>query len=169
MRPFQLLLCMAMFSGCATHWERGEPVTDDADSKREAVGDAMQTPMRDMNLLREEIPEVLNRAMAAPYAMPDPMECDAFAAEIRALDAVLGEDIDSRVVVDGEESLALRAFVSGVQGLMPYRGWVRKLSGAEKRDRRALAAIAAGSVRRGYLKGVGETHGCDVPAAPKRD
>ena len=62
----------------------------------------------------------------------------------------------------------MRAFVSGIHGLMPYRSWLRKLSGAEKRELRAIAAIAAGSIRRGYLKGLGEARGCAPPATPNR-
>jgi hypothetical protein len=49
---------------------------------------------------------------------------------------------------------------------IPFRGWVRKLTGAEQHDRLVQAAIAAGAVRRGYLKGLGEARGCDPPATP---
>jgi hypothetical protein len=43
---------------------------------------------------------------------------------------------------------------------------VRKLSGAERHDRFVQAAINGGAVRRAYLKGLGEAHGCQPPAAP---
>jgi hypothetical protein len=49
---------------------------------------------------------------------------------------------------------------------IPYRGCVRRLSGAERHDRLVQAAIEAGAVRRGYLKGLGEARGCDPPATP---
>jgi hypothetical protein len=45
---------------------------------------------------------------------------------------------------------------------------VRKLSGAERYERKVAAAIAAGSVRRAYLKGLGQAAGCAAPAAPRR-
>jgi len=45
------------------------------------------------------------------------------------------------------------------------RSWIRKLSGAERRDREVQEAIAAGIARRTYLKGVGEARGCKPPAA----
>ena len=49
---------------------------------------------------------------------------------------------------------------------IPFRGWVRKLTGAERHDSFVQAAIIAGGVRRAYLKGLGEARGCDMPAAP---
>jgi hypothetical protein len=43
---------------------------------------------------------------------------------------------------------------------------VRKLSGAERHDHFVQNAIVAGAVRRAYLKGLGEAHGCDPPGTP---
>ena len=42
-----------------------------------------------------------------------------------------------------------------------------KLSGAERYSREVAAAIAAGTIRRAYLKGVGASTGCAAPAAPR--
>lgn len=164
-----LPICMAALAGCATKWERQDPPATDSAGKREEVGDVMQSPMRDLNLLQEKIPAVLNRAVATPYVAPEPMDCMAIADEIRALDAVLGEDIDNTSLGADKENLALRAFASGIHSLMPYRSLLRRISGAEKRERRALEAIAAGSIRRGYLKGRGEAEHCAPPASPRRD
>ena len=36
---------------------------------------------------------------------------------------------------------------------MPFRGWLRKLSGAERQERRVAAAVEAGEARRAYLRG----------------
>src|SRR5258705_4295618 len=58
-------------------------------------------------------------------------------------------------------------FVAGAASeTIPFRGWVRKLSGAERHDRFVQGAINAGAVRRAYLKGLGEAKGCDPPATP---
>ena len=38
--------------------------------------------------------------------------------------------------------------------VIPFRGWIRKLSGAERHDKYVQAAITAGAVRRAYLKGL---------------
>lgn len=168
-RVLLLPICIAVLSGCATKWERQDPPATDSAGKREEVGDAMQSPMRDMNLLQEKIPDVLSRAVWHPYAPPEPFDCAAMADEITALDRVLGEDIDGPAPAPGKENLALRAFVSGVHSLVPYRSLLRRISGAEKRERRALEAIAAGSIRRGYLKGLGESQHCAPPATPRRD
>ena len=169
LRRAPMLLLVFALASCATKWERQDPPATDNAGHREAVGDAMQSPMRDVNLLQEKIPPALEAAMWAPYALPDPMACTTMASEIRALDAVLGEDIDSQFDESGKENLALRALVGGIHSLVPYRSLLRKISGAEKRERMALAAIAAGSVRRGYLKGLGEANGCDWPAAPRHN
>ena len=166
MRSIQLALCFSatLLSACATKWERGEP----NDDKSEAVGDALQTPMRDLNLLREDIPEVLHQARKQPYALPDPFECPVIVAEVRALDEVLGEDLDTRNAMSRHDNLAMGVLLGSIRGLMPYRSFVRKLTGAEKRDRVAVASFAAGTIRRGYLKGLGESQGCETPATPKR-
>ena len=52
------------------------------------------------------------------------------------------------------------------QDLLPFRGWVRKLSGADRHRKAVEAAIKAGGVRRGYLKGMGMNMNCAPPAAP---
>ena len=43
---------------------------------------------------------------------------------------------------------------------------MRRLTGAEQHDRYVRATIAAGGVRRAYLKGIGQRLGCRPPAAP---
>jgi hypothetical protein len=47
--------------------------------------------------------------------------------------------------------------------VLPFRGWIRKLTGAAKHDRAVQAAIRSGGVRRGYLKGRG--HADELRAA----
>jgi len=51
-----------------------------------------------------------------------------------------------------------------VNSFIPFRGILREVSGASEHQRRIRAAIQAGLARRGFLKGVGETHGCKYPA-----
>lgn len=52
--------------------------------------------------------------------------------------------------------------------MIPFRGWVRKLSGAERHSRKVEAAIAAGTVRRAFLKGVAITKDCSWRVAPSQ-
>ncbi|MBY0491557.1 MAG: hypothetical protein K2R93_17095, partial [Gemmatimonadaceae bacterium] len=47
-----------------------------------------------------------------------------------------------------------------VDGVIPFRSWVRKLSGAERHSKAVTAAIAAGTMRRPYLKGWARAQGC---------
>jgi hypothetical protein len=67
-------------------------------------------------------------------------------------------------LIERRAGYALR---SAAQNVIPYRGWVRKLTGAERYSREVAAAIAAGTVRRAYLKGIAQAGGCTAPAAPR--
>jgi hypothetical protein len=98
--------------------------------------------------------------------------------EIRQLEAALGEDLDlpstpgHRNLLEQGRTLADDAAVGAVrhaaEDLIPYRSWVRKLTGAEKYSRLVTSAITAGIVRRAYLKGLGEAKGCPAPSTPMR-
>jgi hypothetical protein len=61
---------------------------------------------------------------------------------------------------------AIDALRGTTQDLIPFRSWVRRLTGAESHSKEVASAIAAGIVRRAYLKGIGESLGCHAPAAP---
>ena len=141
------------------------------------VVQAAVTPFNDINLVQTRIPRVLTLAAKAPYAPPVDPACAALVAEVEALDAVLGADLDAAkaptdpdLVARGTDA-AGEAVVGLVQGtatdFVPFRSWVRKFSGAERHARKAAAAIEAGVVRRAYLKGLGQAAGCPVPAAPR--
>jgi len=141
-----------------------------------AVGQAVTAPLSDLNLVQAPIPSVLRDAQKAPYALPVDAGCGSLAAQVRAIDEVLGVDLDMPVPA-GDPGLVARgskevgnaaagALKSAAEGVVPFRGWVRKLSGAERYSREVAAAIAAGTVRRAYLKGLGDARGCAAPAAP---
>ena len=147
--------------------------TDEA--KRETVEGAVSAPLRDLNVLRTKIPDVLLAAMADPYKRPSrgaritkASQCAQLAAEIRPLDEALGQDLDIPPEQEGmdERGTTLSLVASVASDVIPFRGWVRKLSGAERHDKLVQQAILAGAVRRAYLKGLGEARGCDPPATP---
>lgn len=134
------------------------------------VTDAATAPLNDLNLVHAAIPSVLVDAQKKPYAQPTNPACGALLAEVKALDEVLGPDLDapataanpglierSTTLVTGEAVGALR---SAAEGVIPYRKWVRKLSGAERYAKDVSAAIAAGTVRRAFLKGLGVARNC---------
>jgi hypothetical protein len=131
--------------------------------------------LSDLNIVRADIPEVLAEAQRHPYLAPEDQSCGAVSIEIHKLDAVLGADLDTPASADSPsllergtdaaENTAIGAVQRTAEGLIPFRSWVRKLSGAERYSRRVSAAIAAGSIRRAFLKGVGASHGCTWGAA----
>lgn len=118
----------------------------------EPVGSAFQQPFRDLSLIRDLIPESLQRAAEAPYALQEKETCKSLSEEVAALDVALGPDLDgSKAQGDTAGGLA-GALIGGAVGL-PFRGIVRRVTGAEQRDRALKAAVLAGMVRRGFLKG----------------
>ncbi|MBA3067432.1 MAG: hypothetical protein FP825_03000 [Hyphomonas sp.] len=127
------------------------------------VQGAMEQPFRDISWMRENPPDILIRAAETPYLWDPAATCEDFHAEILALDLILGPDLD-QVPEEDEESSSdgaglLSSAIGGLIGL-PYRGIVRRISGAEKRERELRKAILAGMVRRAFLKGLARDAGC---------
>lgn len=130
-------------------------------------------PLNDLNLVRAEIPPILVTAQKAPYAIPADRSCSALEAEIRELDMVLGADLDTRPtpanpgLVERGADYVGEAAVGAVRGaaesVVPFRKWVRRLSGAERYSKEVAAAIAAGTIHRAFLKGVRQGEGCPDP------
>ncbi len=133
----------------------------------DSVKRAATQPLRDTRIEKDKIPEILQLAASAPYSAIGLKSCTAIADEIQRLDAALGPDVDQPAPKKGEGSaIAAAAARAAVNSLIPGLGVVRVLTGADKAQRRAEAAVFAGAVRRGYLKGMGLQRGCRVPAAP---
>jgi hypothetical protein len=165
-------LAALALTGCAS--------TDPAQTVNQAgtqVAGAVTSPLADLNIVHAEIPPVLKAAAKAPYAAPADGACAALGTDVQALDAALGPDLDAPasavqtgLVERGVEtvgSVAVGSLHAAADGVLPFRTWVRKLTGAERYSKQVAAAIAAGSVRRAYLKGLGKAAGCEAPAAPK--
>lgn len=144
--------------------EPRRPITE----RSHSLGAAMTSPLEDLNLKRVDIPEVLIRAVEQPYEAKGLGSCRAVAVEIGRLDAALGPDRDQpppdRHMTAG--SAAVEVIRAGAEMATPYRGWIRKLSGANRHQAQVQEAINAGGARRGYLKGVGMRMNCAPPAAP---
>lgn len=143
---------------------------------RDNFADAATSPLEDLNLKRVNIPDVLKRAVKDPYDLDGVGRCEGIAEEIGKLDGALGPDLDEPPPPDhrtkGQKmgsavhSAAVGAVRERAHSLLPFRGWIRQLSGAARHDREVKAAIQAGDIRRGYLKGVGMRMDCAPPAAP---
>lgn len=142
-----------------------------------ALQDAATAPLADLNLVQQKIPSVLQGALKAPYSLPPQKTCPEITNEVRALDAALGADLDTPPTVSNPGLVerggnavgdaANDALRGAAESVIPFRGWIRKLDGAERHSKQVAAAIAAGAVRRAYLKGVGQELGCLPPAAPQ--
>lgn len=129
------------------------------------VEDIAMTPLTDLNLARDPIPELLLAAYAAPYASDGLDDCGELGGEIARLDAVLGPDFD--VADEQREQVSLgRIAKSAVGSFIPFRSILREVTGVADHERDFEAAIVAGLIRRGYLKGLGEQKGCSYPARP---
>ena len=154
---FTLLACSCVF---ATPAVAQTAVTQDQVS----VGDVAATPLSDLNLKKDEIPTILVTSREKPYSLAGMARCPAITNEITQLDAVLGDDIDI-ARDDGGSSISVgNAAQSVIRSLIPFGGLIRELSGAGGHERKWNEAICAGSVRRAFLKGIGQQRGCKYPA-----
>ena len=128
-----------------------------------AIDTAISQPFHDIGLVNRPVPATLAGALAAPYE-PPARDCTALRAEIAALDRQLGEDVDRPVVGGLNATTLLAGALGGVIGL-PYRGVIREVTGAARRDRTMARAVLAGVARRGFLKGLALSWDCP-PAEP---
>jgi hypothetical protein len=168
-----LLLPAVGLTACMTTSAKNpERVQTTSQAERENLQGAMGAPLRDLNVLRTKIPPVLLEALADPYYRPPgQLSCDDVAALLEPVDKALGPDLDQpnndqAGLVERGRGTAFGFVAGATSDAIPFRSWVRKLTGAERHDKYVQAAITAGAVRRGYLKGLGESRGCSPPATP---
>jgi len=140
----------------------GDPEKPVTDREPDAV-DVATTPMTDLNLRKNEIPQLLIDAQTRPYGLTGLNRCSQLAAQIGELDALLGDDIDLPQT-PGQRVSPGRIGEYVVGSFMPFRGLIREVSGAADQRRRMDQAIAAGIARRAFLKGIGQERGCRYPA-----
>jgi len=145
--------------------------------QKKTYGDAVSAPLEDLNLRRRPIPTVLIRAVEDPYNLTRLDRCEQIASEVGKLDDALGRDYDEppppkdqrsigQKSSDMADNAAKDAVKDAARSLIPLRGLVRAVSGANAHEKRVNAAIEAGRVRRAYLKGIGMNKNCSPPAAP---
>jgi len=166
------------FAG-ATHaaHEGADQVSQTAEDRMPGVNDAVRAPLRDLNMLEDDVPTVLVRAYQHPYDTGGLDSCQAITEQVTALDLALGPDVDIPRAPSARDDMlgqgrslagdaALDAVRSATTGVIPVRSWVRRVSGANRAEQEAKSIALAGSVRRGFLKAMGVERGCDWPAAP---
>lgn len=135
---------------------------DRQDSVGEDAVDAVTQPLSDLNLRNKEIPLILKLARDEPYNLTEVESCEAVRTEVARLDEVLGPDADQPAERAGILNRGLRAGGNVLGGMIPFRGVVRQVSGANAQAKRWEAAIYAGVARRSFLKGYMVGQGCET-------
>lgn len=140
---------------------------------------AITAPLEDLNIKRQPIPDELQDCAMNPYAMPLPPLCLNIQTELTKLDQLLGPDMEAAplpwlaspktkkyYIAKGiEQGTAIArqqavGMVSSKVDVIPFRGAVRRVTGAEKHSREVARAYEAGKLRRAFLKGLGAASGC---------
>lgn len=140
-------------AACATH-------------DRQQTMSAVTAPLADLNVLKTEIPPLLLESQTAPYQLPTDTSCSALRQSVADFDAVLGSDPaldEDSLYAKGKSELRSAAFSTlrkTSQGVIPFRGWVRKLSGAERHSKAVQQAIRSGHQRRAFIRGLLVGQGC---------
>lgn len=170
-----LQICVLLvLGGCVTTPLDGSPqVQTAAQARRADLPNAISAPLRDLNILQSKIPDTLLAAAEAPYGRPPVITCDWLISELLPLNGALGPDLEDARIDDhtlGERASAavLGAIAGAASDTLPMGSWIREVSGSNRHDKLISAAITAGQIRRGYLKGLGESRGCAPPARPYR-
>ncbi len=136
------------------------------------VPNAVSAPLHDLNLVRQAIPPILLDAISDPYKRPMSVRCVDLSRQVKDLTYALGADFDSTESAQQPSlnkkgsRVALALMHGAAETLLPFHGYLRTLSGAQRHDELVMEAINAGSARRGYLKGIAEMRRCLPPAAP---
>ena len=166
LRLFVMAVLVVALSACAS---------DD----RLRVTDAATSPLSDLTLIRTKIPPVLLDARKQPYAVPPEATCTDLLAKVKELDVVLGPDFDAPpsgsdpgLIEQGAglaKNAAIGALRSTSESIVPFRGWVRRLSGAERHSQEVAAAVIAGTVRRAFIKGLMASKPCGTALAERAE
>lgn len=146
------------------------PAPQENKSDLDKVGDTMsgvaQKPLKDLNIIKPEVDPHLEELMDNPYTMTNLKTCKQYKTAIARLDSILGPDVDSAAAQNQTKQspaeFALETGASVAGSLIPLSGLIRKISGAEARQKYANAAVYAGGLRRAYVKGLAKARGCKI-------
>ena len=138
--------------------------TTEKEVEKTAVG-VVEKPLEDANIKKTKVPPELERIMANPYSTVGIKTCADYSAAVAELTRILGPDVDSPQAKASGGSATEFVLGAGAElagGLVPFSGLIRKVSGAEKAQKHAAAAVLAGNLRRAFLKGSGRAKGCKI-------
>jgi hypothetical protein len=185
------LSAVACLAACASRNERpsaAEPpaqrksAEERMDQARRGMADAAIAPLKDVGLVRPNVPLTLQE-LRYPYDVTAlGGSCVHVSYELGRLDAALGaESYQPRAKVklsergmDEATEGASDLMRDATTGVIPFRGVVRNVSGAEKAARDAARARQLGELRRSFLRGYGSALGCanlklPDPPPPQKD
>jgi len=134
------------------------------DSTLESAGNKVTEPFDG-----KEVPQKLLEIQDDPYSLDGLRRCAAIIDEVSELNAVLGPDVNEQVdksLGKKREQTAARVAGSAIGSIIPFGNIIGEVTGANAERRRYNEAVYAGTVRRGFLKGVGLQKGCRAPARP---
>ncbi len=117
----------------------------------------------------KEVPPKLLAIQENPYSLDGMGKCAAIIREVGELNEVLGADVNEQVDksrAKKREETAGRVAGTVAGSIIPFRGLIGEVTGANAERRRYALAVYAGTVRRGFLKGVGLERGCKAPGRP---
>lgn len=171
-------LCLA---ACESPAKRPPPPATEGESNaarayertRAGIGEAAMSPLADLNVRREDIPDRLE-ALTSPYEPVKARDCVSIGVEVLELTNILGPDSDAPApgasgdgrYGDAAADMALRQVSSTMSDFIPFRSLVRTATGANAWAQKVRDAYQRGLQRRAFLKGVGASLGCSPPAAP---
>jgi hypothetical protein len=167
--PASAIAACLLLGACASAPAR-QPVEPEPESEPAPATVATlfepRAPTHALDIVPRGVPPRLLELRDYPYARPQPLDCQSIALEVQQLDALLGPDLDDPAGPASGDHTFARLLIGGMRSAIPYFGWLRRLTGVERREQLALEAITAGDTRRGYLKGLGDAMHCAPPAAP---
>lgn len=139
-------------------------------SDERSVATIAGSPLHDFGIKKTKVSPVLVRAAAHPYATEGLKDCKSIGDAVLELNTALGRDVDAPT--SGKKpseatELSMDAGQDTINSLIPGRFIIRRISGAADAQRKARAVVYAASIRRGFLKGLGDAKGCKWPAAPR--
>ena len=166
-KTFKWIIVAALLPiGVAAQAQTTTKPKSDMDKVVDTGQNIVEQPLKDLNLTQDKIPPQLQAIMDAPYNIKGITTCAQIAEAIAKLDSVLGPDVDSKAATAAKNESATEFALASAQslagGLIPGTGLIRKVSGAEAAQKKAAAAVLAGSLRRAYLKGTAHAKGCKV-------
>lgn len=165
---FALIPLLAACESTQNYSIRHKPLHDGGGTK-EAMFTAALSPLEDLGLRKRDIPAMLTELVENPYAVPKEIKCDGVKEELDKITFLIGPDFDAastktalsfqQKVVETGGDLAHDAIVGAVRSqvsFLPFRGILRRITGASSHEKAVARALEAGKLRRAYLRGLAD-------------